>query len=872
MATKTFKITKQMMSATSGPANPGDFHIPIGYWAAGTGWATRAALYAPMSFSGMTKVKEARLYLRAHAPTSGYHTKGTSTATIHARRKTADWNETSHGSTAAIDEIWGGNGANVVNNNRAETATGDLVNLGALTHATWYYITITGIVQAWFNGAANYGLIIQNATSENSAAYSKEFYSRHAGSSEPYIWISYDTNSAPSSPTSLQPTGSKIVNTGSTITYSGVRSDPDAGDYITAYNIQLFLDNGTTKIGDWTWSTSGTPTTFSRNQGLPSGRETNTWYKWRARTRDKASVWGPWSGLQRFKPNSVPTIPSTSLTQETDTLSPEFRGSFSDPDPNDTISTSRIQVQNSAGTVTYFDSGNVATQEHEWSRQMSGSLPTWGVYYRWRAQVRDSNGAYSSWTAWKTFMVSQPPGPKMVPSGPLPKQTTQTPTILIYGYTFINHELRIYSNSAGTNQVHVDAPATNYASVTSVNVVVSTALNWGSTYYHKARVKLTDGTWSEWSPMFSFYLNAYPSTPSNLEAKNGQFDDAIVASTGTHIVTTTTPILTVKMNDPDVGMYGDKVTERIIEIYNNDTDVLVHTNTASPPSYTGHWQTYEVPAALLTLDTVYKVRWRSRDSVGLQSPWSDMLMFKPTLPSTVASVQPVGSVGSPSFDVTWAFSSPSGKSQGSKRVKMYEEFHQSLDSGGVPDDWFSNSSTADIVVDTVDYIEGSSSLRSTFVSESAGALQTFYRDLSLSLDSTLPIYIWTKVDTLTNLSTMRIRLVGPTTSDWQSYNIKPDVTHEWRESIINLASPVQTSGSPNLNDIIRVEIDIDPGAGNTFDGTVWWDDLRSTEISPTVYDSDWVDDSVQSHRVPAGILTNNKRYLIQVETVDEEGV
>lgn len=606
MATKTFNVSKQMMvSHNTGHANPGDLHIPIGRWDSGTGlsWNGRATLYAPVNFSGMVAINEARLYLRAHW-TAGWHAHGTSTATLRCKRKTDDWSETSHGSTAAVDELWGGDGTDVVGTGLASFDGTSEENFGNLTEGNWYDIPITEIVDKWFTGSANYGVMLYNETSETNDSFGKEFYSRHVSGSIPYIWVDYSTNTAPNPPVNLSPTGNEIRHTGTTVTCSGTRSDPDSGDYIHAYRIQVFKDDGVTLVADsGKIIPGGTPTTFSRNMSI-GANPTNAFYKWKGKTWDKENESSSYSSLQRFKLNTAPNTPSTgSMSVEVDTLTPVLSGPFSDPDPNDTMSQVQIEVVRTSDSVVMWSSGDLAATGSSWSKTYSGTALAWSTQYKFRARVKDSNGSYSSWSGYVTWTTAQPTGPTQSPRTSTAgvayggKINDTTPDLTItYSENFTDHEIFVYSDAAATNQVFSSAPAP-YTATTSKVVTCTTVLTNGATYYWKARVFIqSSGTWSQWAGFVTgqsgnlsshFYVNALPTAATDIRARSDAGGELITRSSdGIYIVTRTIPQLEADYSDPDIGTYGDAPSARSIEIYNNSTGSLVHSSEDLAPTWT----------------------------------------------------------------------------------------------------------------------------------------------------------------------------------------------------------------------------------------------------------------------------------------------
>lgn len=707
-----------------GAANPGDSHIPIGKWDPGTGltWQTRALLYAPVSFSGMSSITAARLYLYTHTA-DGWHANGSGSKPFVCKRKTADWSETSGGVSSAIDELWGGDGSAYVTGNYVDDGTGD-TNLNTdAADGTLQYIDITEIVQAWFAGSANYGVMVSvSAGGDNSAVNAFEAYSRHVSGKKPYIWVDYSTNTAPAAPTNLSPTGSTTVHTGTSFTASGTRSDPDSGDYITAYQIIVYKDDGTTLVQDsGTVTTTGTPTTFSRSMSV-GGNGANLFYKWKARTRDKGNVWGPYSALQRVKLNTIPNTPVIN-TVPTNDLTPTLSGSGSDPDSanGDGMTTVAFEVRRQSDDVLMWDSGNLADTGTTWSQTYAGTALAWSTGYKVRARIQDGNGAFSSYTAYKTWTTSQPVGPTLTPSDPGVKTNDTTPDITI-GYTenFTDHELYIYSNVGGTVEVFSDLPVA-YTATASKVVTVSPALTNGVTYYMKARVFIqSNSQWSQWAGFVTgqsgdlsaqLYINALPTAPTGLVARNNIDTLPVVrASDGVYIVTTTTPLLTFVFNDPDQLAYGDSASNGDIEVYNNGTGAL-HWSVSNTTDVNDGGLTYAGTA--LVNETTYKFRVRFKDNSGSYGAWSDYVLFKPTQSSTLGSVLPSGTVTSPSFTCTWSHGSPGGKTQGSFRVRVTRDSDSvdvfdtgmvtsSAETYDVPGGYLVNGTAYTLTVDAVD--------------------------------------------------------------------------------------------------------------------------------------------------------------------------
>ena len=667
-----------MPVAESGPANPGDLHLPIGRWDPGTGisYVCRVLAKASLSFSGMTSITSARLYLYAHTA-SGWHANGSGSNTIYVRRKTADWSESSAGTSTATDEIWGGDGDALVESSIADDGDSGAVNSDA-SDGSLVYVPITNTVREWFDGAANYGLVLLPPS--DNAADAFEAYSRRVSGRVPYIWIEYETNTAPSAPTALNPSGNEVVHTGRTVTYSATRVDPDPGDGISKYEIFIYTDSLGTVLYHATHDPSGLLPSFSRAVTLPDGHDAGgPYYQWRVRTADQAGAWSPWSAYARFRPNSVPSTPPAP-TVETDTLLPLITGSFSDPDGN-APSGAKVQVDRPSPAAEMWLSGELPISATPWSVVYGGSVLAWGTKYRARVSVADTFGAFSAWGAWREFTPVQPIGPdNLTPRSTATKQNTITPVLTVgHSAQFRNDEVEVYAaNSLSSTRLWQKVwDGADYAlTLTKARPYAGTALAWGSTIYWRARIEDSSGVASGWSPLVPVYINAEPTAPTGLAARNAA-GSAAVLSGGAYLVTTLTPVLEAEYADPDLVAYGDRPSERIVEVLARNADgsagAVLHTNTLAAPPYASP-MAYQLPAGVMAMDGRYLVRWRFRDDAARQSPWSANAEVRVTAAPTVTLVAPAS--GATITDQTpvldWSYAGAGGKPQTSYRVEVLE--------------------------------------------------------------------------------------------------------------------------------------------------------------------------------------------------------
>ena len=537
MATATFTATKDASALNSNDGWSGwDNHHPVGESSGGNRY--RSFVYFPINFSGMTTVTAARLFLRAHRAGSGNHVLGSAsggpTRNLAVCRMTKDWGEgTDRGETLwSSQETWG-------YNNRAATDSGAWTETGkgmrsftGYSDGTWYEVDITNIVQAWKSGSANYGVIlkINDSTDEQNSSAALEFYARDQGSGyRPYVEVDYTSNTAPNAPTGLSPTGNALINSLSP-TMTGTRSDPDTGDYISAFHVQLHDDSGNANSASLIWDsgdvvTTGSPTTFSKVYSGPA-LSGNSFYRWRAQTRDKGSAWGAWSTLQRFKVNTPPNTPTVNISDVPSyailTLTPTINVTHSDNDPGDqNMYGYHIILETGTGTAVW-DSGDVDTTASPAVTKTitySGPALSWRSQYRIRAKTKDSNGVWGNYSANYTFSTMSTSVPDTLsPSG----GTTISGLVPEFfgrrgssADTVASYQIILYQNDGVTQIWDSGTLSTGISSgETFVKTYTGTSLSYGTGYKWKVRVTGSIGGTSDYSALQSFSTPADASVPT----------------------------------------------------------------------------------------------------------------------------------------------------------------------------------------------------------------------------------------------------------------------------------------------------------------------------------------------------------------------
>lgn len=225
-------------------------------------------------FPKSVRILEARLRLWTHADISG-------SFTLTARRVNAKWGQ---------NQIKWNNDPGVV----GTTAT--LTRSGAQAGSVWD-VDITSIMQDVANGAAWYGLRLDTTTANKTGIFRAA--QAAAGGTRPELYVRW--TEAPSTPTSLSPTGAKKVATQKPVV-SYDFSDPNGEGDLAKHQIQiagsasgspLLFDTGLVDTNYPQWDLSATG-----YSGLPLDGSSN-W--WRVRVQDEdgnTSGYSAWAEMK----------------------------------------------------------------------------------------------------------------------------------------------------------------------------------------------------------------------------------------------------------------------------------------------------------------------------------------------------------------------------------------------------------------------------------------------------------------------------------------------------------------------------------------------------------------------------------------------
>lgn len=216
-------------------------------------------------------------------------------------------------------------------------------------------------------------------------------------------------NTAPNAPVLTAPIGGATVDRTADFDLEGTFSDPDAGDQLSAYEVEYRLQAGGGLVQPGEISASGTTFAYTITGGTLSAGG----WEWRARTRDAAGALGDWSGWEQFTAASPPAAPVITDPADAGTVN---------TDPYTVAWTSPAQdayqvrtVADAAGSpdtgIVYEDTGTVVSTS---ARSASIDFATNGRTEH--VQIRVRLGGL--WSAWDSHIVSVsytvPPTPTVV--------------------------------------------------------------------------------------------------------------------------------------------------------------------------------------------------------------------------------------------------------------------------------------------------------------------------------------------------------------------------------------------------------------------------------------------------------------------------
>lgn len=361
----------------------------------------------------------------------------------------------------------------------------------------------------------------------------------------------------------------------------------------------------------------------------------------------------------------APDVPTVSAPTGTVwTLSPVFRGSYSQPDGLQ-IAGVEIEVQRASDGATVWNttvtSGLSGTS---WSVLYGGPALQSGTQYRWRARTacQGAGRVWSPWSAWQTFTPVQNTPPTASPLSPVGGAAigTLTPT-LTWSYSDPNghaqaaYQVQVRRQSDGA--LMWDSGIV--ASVSQSAVYGGTGLENATVY--EWRVRVHDGwDWGSYSAWEALQPLLVPDPP--------------VLTSPSGVVDTLTPLIAGQYQQGNAGSeaaFQYQLRSGGVTIYDSG-EIAGAIATGQVYGTDNPGDSPSAPPALQWA-TPYEVRARSKDSAGQWSAWSAWVAFQTQSPPlTPTGLQPAD--GARTTDTTpllqWTHNDPEGDPQTAAEIEL----------------------------------------------------------------------------------------------------------------------------------------------------------------------------------------------------------
>jgi hypothetical protein len=538
MATTTLYATKDatVRKWLGGMDNTGGWSGSDKHLAVGTQYdgdrKYRSFVYFPLSFTNMLDITAAVMWLRSDAPNpvgTSRHCDNllTNTTSIYFDLMTSDWGEGSvlpEGDFSSSQTwTWGNRALSAAYSTIGEAELS--FGVGEITGENWFSIDVLPAIlrlaptSIGGEGLPNYGFLMRNEFEEaGNAGRGVQFFSRNKGSGfVPYLVLTHTNNTAPNAPLNITPVDLSVVHT-TAPTVSGTFDDGNAGDSMSAAQVQWFSNSGGTTLVWDSGSRAQTGSRFSIAYGGPALAGGNDeWFK--ARVWDHAGLNGPFSSLIKVTVNSLPNAPTLSLqqtpTSDISTLTPTFKVTHRDPDVVHTTAYGYnivVEKESSPGSGSWsqvWTTGDVTlvTPVTTVSKTYDGSTALlWATSYRAKAKTSDALGGwgpYCSWVAFSTHRTSTPIN--LVPTG---GQTVGSTTPSVSGNrgsaldSLTKVDLRFWDGASPAipemTNVTTGVITTGFSCVPNQTLPTAADLTW------QVRAYASLSGWSDWSASQAF--------------------------------------------------------------------------------------------------------------------------------------------------------------------------------------------------------------------------------------------------------------------------------------------------------------------------------------------------------------------------------
>ncbi|MFD0733095.1 DNRLRE domain-containing protein [Planotetraspora mira] len=381
----------------------------------------------------------------------------------------------------------------------SSTATNQVTSKEAHGYSTscpdaWQTWSIGGIVQAWANGAANYGLMLYGTDETDNNTWRKYRSANYSDTTKaPKLTVNYNTK--PGAAALLAPaSGTATADTTPTLQAKATDADGNA----VKLTFEVWNSTGTTKVASGTTATVSSGATASWT--APALAQAT--YKWRAQASDgtDTGAWSAWNTLTvDITAPAAPTVTSSSHPSSSSWYSAkDFTAALSATDASG-IAGYAVKIDQSAGT----DPGTTVTQTGTALSRTGLADGTWYVH----AAAKNGAGLWSSAKHFAFNVDALTPG---VPTS-LASSTHPLPTSAYNSKTasFTWKAPADLSGVAGY-AVKADQSATTLPTITdtyTTDTSYSTTVARDGTWYLHVRAKDKAGNWSTSAAHFKFTID-----------------------------------------------------------------------------------------------------------------------------------------------------------------------------------------------------------------------------------------------------------------------------------------------------------------------------------------------------------------------------
>jgi hypothetical protein len=438
-----------------------------------------------------------------------------------------------------------------------------------------------------------------------------------------YVWLNYEPNVAPDVPSDFSPTDGASV-TDTTPTYAADFTDANQSlpggvtslEKLLNYQIQVrsvTAENATSGTVVWdsgTVAASGTEQTnsrFSKDHG-GSALSLGTRYQWRARVQDIFGTWSSWSHADaaawsdfNVASGGIVTLDGTPTGKITDTT-PDFQARYHHVSGT---AADRAQIRLYTGSNLLSTSPSLTDPQGFAKAVASSALPgtlftitaaesgfgtlASGVNYGYSVRARTAAGAWSDWSAIRTFNTNaRPTTPTNLLAGNKPSGGVVSSLPLITLQTTdadgdaLTVSLRI-KNSGGT-------------------VLFTRTMTYDATLYSGAGGYKYQTTGTDFATFATYKYDA-SATDGDLTSAQSSESTVVYAQGPAVTVTSPTEAEVITTDTPTFTWTTTDQQKKRIYVYQADDDTLIHDST----ELTNVTSSYTMPADILVNNTDYYV-------------------------------------------------------------------------------------------------------------------------------------------------------------------------------------------------------------------------------------------------------------------------